>query len=450
MSWPVLAFAMVLAGDRRGRARDSHGVARDRRRSARHARRRRRGQAGSRRVSALGRAIVAAQLAITVVLLVGAALLGRSLMRVLSVDPGFRTDDILAMDVSLPSPPIRRRRRGFAAFYARLFGRLRAIPGVEDVAAASAVPMDGGLPDGMFAVMTPQEMPRNGRHAAPVPTRRSASGTADFCAASPAYFHALGIPLVRGRLFDERDHSPAARRRHQRSLARARWPGEDPIGRTIEFGNMDGDLRLLTIVGIVGDTHEYGLEQPPRPTVYVDLLQRPRFETTVVMRSRCDPAPYLGRARRAARGPRRAAAFRTFAPDLRGVARRAAFQSHAGRRLRWHGADPRVAGIYGVMAYTSRAAGGDRRTDRARRDRARSCCAILGQGLSTTLGHRGRRGRRARPTRWRQSLLFGVTPTDPLAFAAVVLLLAAVAALACYVPARRATRVDPVETLRQE
>ena len=92
----------------------------------------------------------------------------------------------------------------------------------------------------------------------------------------------LGIPLMRGRLFDARDDATAP---HvaviTESLARQRWPSEDPIGRTIEFGNMDGDLRLLTIVGIVGDTHEYGLDAPPRPTVYVNLFQRPRAAMTV-------------------------------------------------------------------------------------------------------------------------------------------------------------------------
>src|SRR5206468_6021161 len=100
---------------------------------------------------------------------------------------------------------------------------------------------------------------------------------------------ALGIALVRGRMFDARDGAEAP---HvaliTQSLARERWPGDDPIGRAIEFGNMDGDLRPLTIIGIVGDTHEYGLDAPPRPTVYVNLFQRPRATMSLTMLSDAD------------------------------------------------------------------------------------------------------------------------------------------------------------------
>src|SRR5260370_4643667 len=114
-------------------------------------------------------------------------------------------------------------------------------------------------------------------------------GIADFCVATDGYFQALGIPLIRGRIFDERDgaNSPHVAVISE-SLARDRWPKQDPIGHTIEFGNMDGDLRLLTIVGIVGDIHEYGLDAPPRPTVYVNLFQRPRAAITVTMLSDAD------------------------------------------------------------------------------------------------------------------------------------------------------------------
>src|SRR5271154_2552888 len=109
-------------------------------------------------------------------------------------------------------------------------------------------------------------------------------GSADFGVVTDGYFQVLGIPLVRGRLFDERDgaDSPHAAVISE-SLARARWSGQDPIGHTIEFGNIDGDVRLLTIVGIVGDVHEYGLDVPPRPTVYVNLFQRPHPVITLAM-----------------------------------------------------------------------------------------------------------------------------------------------------------------------
>ena len=173
--------------------------------------------------------------------------------------------------------------------------------------------------------------------------QKERTGTADFCAASPAYFHALGIPLdSRSAVRRSRSARTTARRASiSESLARSRWPGEDPIGRTIEFGNMDGDLTPLTIVGIVGDTREYGLEQPPRPTMYVNLHAaaaihddgRDAIERAIAAR---DDG---GRATRAARsGAGRAAALPDVRADLRGVARRAAVQSHARRRVRRHGA----------------------------------------------------------------------------------------------------------------
>ncbi|MBV9343167.1 MAG: ABC transporter permease, partial [Acidobacteria bacterium] len=116
--------------------------------------------------------------------------------------------------------------------------------------------------------------------------RKESTGPADFCVASGGYSQSLGIPLLRGRMFEERDGPDAP---HvaviSASLARERWPGQDPIGQSIEFGNIDGDIRLLTIVGIVGDVHEYGLDAPPRPTVHVNLVQRPQNQVTVSMLS---------------------------------------------------------------------------------------------------------------------------------------------------------------------
>ncbi len=414
-----------------------------------------RGQAGG-AGSRAGRVIVAAQVAVTVVLLVGAALLGRSLLRVLSVNPGFRTDGLVAMDLAVPyseDPSVKKR---LVPFYAGVLERLRAIPGVAGVAAASGVPMDGGLPDGLFAVLAgPEEAPATLDGIKTLFQREDRLGTADYCAASPGYFRTLGIPVVRGRVFDEHDGPDAP---HvaviNESLARSRWRGVNPIGRTIEFGNMDGDLRPLTIVGVVGDTREYGPEQPPRPTLYVNLLQRPRFSVTVVMESDGDRPAVIAAARGALRqaAPEVPPRFRTFeqiySAALGGryfnLALLAAF---AGTALVLA-----VAGIYGVMAYSV--------TRRRREIGVRVALGaspgsvrrlILGQGLATTAegaacGVLGALGL----SRTLESLLFGVTPTDPLTFAGVIAILGSAAALACYVPARRATRTDPVEAMRQE
>ena len=152
--------------------------------------------------------------------------------------------------------------------------------------------------------MTQNEIPKTMDGFGALFQQKERIGIADFCVATDGYFQVLGIPLIRGRIFDERDgaNSPHVAVISE-SLARDRWPNQDPIGHTIEFGNMDGDLRLLTIVGIVGDTREYGLDAPPRPTVYVNLFQRPRAAITLTMLSDADTrVGHFGSARNPA-GP---------------------------------------------------------------------------------------------------------------------------------------------------
>src|SRR3984893_17966683 len=257
-----------------------------------------RGQAGSQSGQRVGRVIVAAQIAITLVLVVGAGLFGRSLMKVLEVNPGFRVEKIVTMDVALPWVEGPKAKTGQGIFFSNLMDRLKQIPGVRKVGATSGLPMDGGLPDGIFLVVTQNEIPKAMDGFAALPQQKERIGIADFCVATDGYFEALGIPLIRGRMFDERDgpNSPHVAVISE-SLARERWPNQDPIGHTIEFGNMDGDLHLLTIVGIVGDTHEYGLDTPPRPTVYVNLFQRPRSAITLTMLSDADPGLVTSTAR---------------------------------------------------------------------------------------------------------------------------------------------------------
>jgi putative ABC transport system permease protein len=226
-------------------------------------------------------------------------LLGRSLMKVLEVNPGFRVDKILAMDVLLPRVEDPKSKPLLAIFFSDLIDRLKQIPGVRGVGAASALPMTNGLPDGMFLLLNQNEVPKEMSDFSVLLNQKERTGNADFCVATDGYFQVLGIPLIRGRMFDEHDgpNTPHAALISE-SLAEERWPGEDPIGHTIEFGNMDGDLRLLTIVGIVGDTHEYALDQPPRPTVYVNLFQRPTSFMSVTMLSDTD----IGSVSSAARG----------------------------------------------------------------------------------------------------------------------------------------------------
>jgi len=415
-----------------------------------------RGQAGSQGSQRIGQVIVAAQVAITLVLVIGAGLLGRSLMKVLEVNPGFRVDKIVSMDVSLPWVEDPKAKASQGIFYSNLIDRLKQIPGVRNVGAASNLPLvDGGLPDGTFLLLTPNEMPKSLDDFGALFQQKERLGIADFCVASDGYFQVLGIPLIRGRIFDERDGADAP---HvaviSQSLAHDRWPNQDPIGHTIEFGNMDGDVRLLTIVGIVGDTHEYGLDAPARPTVYVDLFQRPRAEMTLAMLSDSDTRSVTSAARGILQdlNPDIPAKFQTFSQIYSA--------SMGSRRFNvilvgFFGITALLlatAGVFGVMAYSV-----SRRTREIGVRMALGAVSsdvlgmILGQGLRTILigvvvGIAGALAL----TRTVASLLFGVTATDPLTFGAVTLLLVGAGLLACYIPARRATRVDPLVALRYE
>jgi putative ABC transport system permease protein len=437
--------------------------------------------AGSFRTQLIGRSIVVMQLAITMTLLIGAGLLGRSLMRVLSIDPGFRTEHVVTIDLALPTAfkPDQKIRR--AQFLNDLFSRLRALPGVQDVGGTNALPLlTGTTADGGFAIVNPQQLSPKMQdliHRASqgnvwddtalakdlnelfVPLLRDPkhNGYADYASVSEGYFRSLGIPLLRGRLFDDRDTMDAP---HvaliSESLAREKWPNEDPTGHTIEFGNMDGDLRLLTVIGVVGDVRERSLEKPPRPTIYVNYRQRPQatYHFSAVVRTAGDPASVIASARKIVRDldpdvPPSTSSFTTiFAASTSG--RRfnlVLFGIFAGTALLLA-----LAGIYGVLAYSVA-----RRTREMGVRMALGATAanvmrlILGQAAVTTgigvlLGLVGS----FILMRSLQSMLYEVGAADPLTFAAVALLLLVVALLAAYLPARRATKVDPNVALRYE
>jgi putative ABC transport system permease protein len=440
-----------------------------------------RGSAGSFRTQFIGRSIVVMQLAITMTLLIGSGLLGRSLMRVLSVDPGFRTEHVVTIDLALPSAfsPDQKIRR--VQFLNDLFSRLRALPGVEDVGGTNALPLATGISSyGGFAVLNPQQLSPRMLDVLKRSARGNVwddtalvkdlndffdqlfrnpkqGGSADYASVSEGYFRSLGIPLLRGRLFEDRDTMDAP---HvaliSESLAREKWPNEDPTGRTIEFGNMDGDLRLLTVIGVVGDVREASLETPPRPTIYVNYRQRPQatHRFSAVVRTAGDPASVIASARKIVRDldpdvPPSTSSFTSiFAASTSG--RRfnlVLFGIFAGTALLLAS-----AGIYGVLAYSVA-----RRTREMGVRMALGASAgnvmrlVLGQAAVTTgigvlLGVVGS----FILMRFLQSMLYEVSTADPLTFAAVALLLIGVALLAAYLPARRATKVDPNVALRYE
>jgi len=430
-----------------------------------------RGSTGSVASQRLARGLVGSQVAVTLVLLAGAALLGRSLLRVLSVNPGFRTANIVTMELEVPgSQPtsiasaiesLKDARP--AIFMSHIFDRLRSIPGVEEAGAVSNLPLGeaGDCADGKFLLLDrePQFDPSKPEDQARFEQfwTTTPGGHADYCVASEGYFKALAIPLLSGRLFDERDGPDAPQVAVvTQSIARATWPGRDPLGQTIEFGNMDGDMRLLRVVGVVADVHFRSLEKPPEPTVYVNYRQRLRAgrDINVVLRAAIPPNSLVASARRAVQevSPDVAPRFQTFQDVFSASLATRRFNLTLVGIFAATALLLAVAGIYGVMAYSV-----VRRTHEIGVRMALGASAphvlrlVLSQGMLTTavglaIGIAGA----FVLTRAMQSLLFGVSATDPLTLAGVALLLGLAALLATYVPARRATQVDPMVALRHE
>src|SRR5687768_15364169 len=412
--------------------------------------------------------LIVGQMALTVMLLIGAGLLGKSFYRLLMIDPGFRTESAVAMQVSMQGQSgnaerftqfidsfKRLKEQGIAPnaqtkftaeenqqimFQEQLLGRLRSLPGVVAAGSINRLPLTGSASSGTFLINNN-------------PARE---GSADYRVASSDYFTAMGIPVLRGRSFDQTDKREAPNAAViSHSLASKYWPNEEPIGQTIQFGNMDGDLRLLHIVGVVGDVHDRGVDAAPTSTIYGNALQRlPSSSLSVVVRAQVPPDALVPAMRDAVRSldPQLPVSFLTL---------NEVFSSSLDQRrfsLVIFGVFGAVAlllsamGIYGLTTYSV-----TQRTQEIGIRMALGAQAgdvlklILRNGMVLSLiglaiGLVAAWGL----TRLMASLLFGVTPTDATTFASVSTLLILVVLASCYLPARRATHVDPLIALRNE
>jgi putative ABC transport system permease protein len=384
--------------------------------------------------------LLVAEVALSIVLLVGATLLLRSFAKLTSVDPGFHPERVLTFQVSLPNTAYPEPHSR-AAFFSTLIEKLEALPDVASAGMVQTLPMRGDY----VLSLTFQGRP------APPPNMEP---SANYRVASPKYFDALGIPLLRGRAFSDRDTetSPQVAVVDQAFVDR-HFPNENPIGHRIDIGN--GGTGFTEIVGVVGSVHHEGLDRNPGPTMYVPYRQDVFSSMWIMARTSGNPARLATSVRQV---------MREIDPSLPAFGMSpladAVTDSVARRRFSmllltvFAGIAVFLAavGLYGVVAYTVtqrtqeigvRMAIGARPADVVRMvvgDGLKLATIGMVLGIAAALGF----------AHVIEAMLFDVTPFDAASYSATAVLLVAIALLASYVPARRAMRVDPLVALRQE
>jgi len=374
---------------------------------------------------------------------VASGLVLKSFWRIRQVNPGFIAGHVLAMEMELPTDSKYRSEAEQAEFFRRTIESVKTLPSVRWAGVANVLPLDASSESTVgFLVENRPPLPSGQRLPA------------DYRAVSADYFRAMGIPLRKGRYFTDEDKAdrPLVVAISE-SLARRYWPdGSDPIGQHLRFGNR---LASREIVGIVGDVKHSGLDKQVTPALYTSYLQVPQMRMSLVARTSADPAGMI-----------RAVKDRVYAVDkdqpmykIRTMDEAVAqSQSPARFTLILLGMFAAVAvvlaavGTYGVLSYAV--------TQRTREigirialgaQRKEVLHLVLAQGVKMALiGVIIGLAAAAGVTRLMRSMLFGVSPTDPWTFGAVAILLLLVALAACYIPARRAMRVDPIVALRWE
>jgi putative ABC transport system permease protein len=411
----------------------------------------------------LGDLLVVGQVALALVLLVGAGLLVRSLHRLLQVPAGIRPERVLTLQVTPPIAQFQRDPFSVTAFYSRIVEKIGTLPEVEAAAAVTGLPFTWNMSTMDFyldgrTVPEPGKFPNASRHTV-----------------SADYFRALGIPMLRGRTFDGHEKQPVippgldfAPQNFEaiykdvlfdgvisQKMADQFWPGEDPLGKRFRLGWPELHAPWVQVVGIAGNTTQTGQERGESAEFYLSLRQFPTPEGYVIVRTRMDPAAALASIRTAIQSVVKDEPI----TDVQLMSERmAGFVSDRRFNMNLFGAFAGVAlllsviGIYGVLSFFVsqrtrevgiRMALGARRADvlfdvLARGLRLAGSGVVLGLGGAWAV------------SRLLQSQLFGITGTDPLTYIGGALLLLFVALAACVIPARRAASINPTEALRAE
>jgi putative ABC transport system permease protein len=403
-----------------------------------------RGSAGGVRRNRVRSLLIISEVALSLVLLIGAGLLFRSFMRLQAVELGFRPEHVLTFRLA-PSGANFTDNATYSNFYNQVAERIRQLPGVEDVGVINTLPLSKGPTAGFRVEGRPE-------------VTKDKWPTTNYRSVSPDYFRTVNVPLLKGRVFDahDNDSSPLVVMVNQ-SLVRRDFEGEDPVGKRINLGGngADGQPIWFQIVGVVADVRNIELNAEPTPEMYTSFLQDPFVSMSYVVRSEVDPEGLVPSIREAVRQVDKAqpvADVKEMDEIVRGAAAQPRFNSLLLGLFASLALLLAAAGIYGVMSYAVTQRTHEIGVRVALGAQARDVLRlIIGQCLKLTLIGLaiGIVGALAL-SRLMESLLYGVKPTDPWTFMSGVLLFIAVALLACYVPARRATKIDPLIALRYE
>ena len=402
-------------------------------------------KAGGSRTTRLPRArsaLVVADVALTVVLLVGAGLMVRSVLGLLRVDPGFDPNGVLTLNLSFVGPAYREDPQVYATM-STILERVRALPGVEAAAVTGQVPLGGNYDTWGFHI-----------EGHPLPNPAEAPSVERY-SVTPDYFGVMRIPLLRGRLIaptDRRESNPVMV--IGATTARRLWPGEDPIGERVRLGGgTSGEWR--TIVGVVGDVHHYSLDSPPTMQMYLPQSQVTDSFIVLTVRAASRPADLTGPIRREVAAVAGDIPIYEVATLQDLVVRSVSQRQFVLVLLAAFGVMAlvvTVVGLYGVVSYsvTRRAREVGLRLALGARPR-HIARVVIGQGMALVgLGVALGLIAAWAASGWLASVAFEVSPADPLTLAAVVVLLTGVSLAAHIVPVRRATAVDPAVTLQAE